>query len=150
MSLVHMALTAEAAAAIPDWMPPAGYRIRVYEPSDVTEWAQLLILYGPHGLWSVERLNRVLKDAVCGWLVTDYGDAIVAGVLCGHSGGVGPLGALIVHPTRRRNGLGFGLCAIAIAYLIEDGCTYTTAGTGDDDFHMASRKFHEKLGFEYK
>ena len=149
-----MLLTAEAAAAIPPWVPPDDYPLRAYEPSDQDALAELLILCGPDSIWSAEKLAQCLGAPGCkdsARLIVNENQRLIGSAWATYREDdmqTATLGGVAIHPEHRGQGLGFGSCAVVIAFLVERG--YSPIGVGTGRNNLPARRLYEKLGFKYQ
>jgi len=156
---IPMILTAEAAAAIPEWSPPEGYTLREYKPSDNAGCVKCLMSCSPAfgavvpavsqkvaqglGRGGAGCVSRIIVDDEEQPVATAHGWQTDTDPTWAH------MSAIAVRPDHRRRGFGFGVCAAVIAVLVGRGVTRIKLGTGSNDFYQAARNLYEKLGFKY-
>jgi len=153
MKQLQMLLPAERARAIPVWTPPAGYVVRAYQPGDEVGWSKLLVERGFDEWGDIPRLLEMglkpIERLEGSRLVVHESGEIVAATMASQRTAeplVGALDFVVGSPEHAGKGLGYGVCAAVVAYLVERGYPLIVLGT--DDWRLAAIVTYLKLGFE--
>ena len=149
---LHMFITADVAATIPEWTPPPGYSIRPYRPGDEPQWAKVMQLSGFED-WNEERLAEAIQEPErlegTRFVVFDEQDLIVAATMASRHQDDPPVGGIdwvSGHPDHKGRQLGYGVCAAVVKYLVDRGYTKITLTT--DDWRLPAIKTYLKLGWQ--
>ena len=149
---LHMLWPEERLASPPTVKVPPGYRLRVYEPSDLAPYLKLMSTAGL-GEWNTERLEAVVvKVLPNGFFVIEHSasDELVAGAMAMHNPRPlhphgGELSWVAASPAHAGKGLGTAVCAAVVARLLRAG--YERIYLCTDDPRLPALKVYLKLGF---
>jgi len=147
-----MSITAERAAEIPAWAPPPGYEVRPYRDGDIAGWSELLTRVGFDEWWPqrLEEKGLTAPERRDGSrLIVFEGRQIVASAMASQRSADPPVGQLdfvAAHPDHNGKGLGYGVCAAVVEYLV--GRSYPLVILHTDDWRLPAIKTYLDLGFE--
>ena len=148
---LQMYIMADVAARIPPWTPPEGYSARTYRPGDEPRWAKVMQLAGFEE-WNEEKLAEAIQEPErlegTRFIVQDSSDLIVAATMASERTAdpwVGGIDWVSGDPDHKGKGLGYGVCARVVKYLVERG--YPKIHLSTDDWRLPAVKGYLKLGF---
>ncbi len=148
---LQMTLTAQRAAALAPWRPPKGYMVRGYELGDEPQWLGLLAL-GDFGEWTADKLadwlDKPERRDGSRFIVYNSQELVATAMATQKSVDplVGAIDCVVVRPDHRGKGLGYGVCAAVVRYLVDRG--YSCIVLGTEDWRLPAIKTYLKLGFE--